>query len=139
MLCEKCSNIHFCRLADCDLIKQEPDRLLEKETAYNLSGCVFYIHHKSKDALQNSNNNGCHFCAMLLDRLFGEHGSSKSSPKYAFARGEVILRRSVVKRWTNRENGFEQWNTGDWIYVQCEDRNITSQCHGDYSGEHQKV
>jgi hypothetical protein len=134
MLCEKCSNIHFRRLAECDLIKQEPDRLLARETAYNTSGCVFYIHHKSKDALRNSSENGCHFCAMLLDRLFGKYGSSNNVGRYAFARGEVILRRSVIERWINEENGFEEWNTKDWVYVQCEDRNISSTSHGEYSG-----
>lgn len=138
MLCEKCSNIHFRRLTDCELVKQEPDRLIVEDTHYNLARPVFYFHHKSKNALQASSEDGCHLCAMLLDRLFGQGGST-SAAEYAFARGEVIFRRSVVDRWIDRENGFEDWNTGDWIYVQCEDRNTTFTCHGDYPGEHYKV
>jgi hypothetical protein len=138
MLCEKCSNVHFRRLADCELIKQEPDRLHTKDTVYNVTCPVFYFHHESKDALRESSEDGCHFCAMLLDRLFGQ-GCSTSAAKYAFARGEVLFRRSVAERWINDKNGLEEWITSDWIYVQCEDRNTTSSCHGNYSGEQKKA
>jgi hypothetical protein len=138
MLCEKCSNIHFRRLADCELIKQEPDRLHTKETHYDISRFVFYFHHESKDALRESSEDGCHFCAMLLDRLFGR-GCSTSAAKYAFARGEVVFSRTIVERWINGENGFEEWNTSDWITVLWEDRYTMSTCHRNYSGEQKKA
>jgi hypothetical protein len=69
MLCEKCSRIHFKRLEDCEIIKQEPERLDGDNGRYNFSGCLFYFHHKSKRDLEYSADNGCHFCEVLLRRV----------------------------------------------------------------------
>lgn len=133
MLCKRCSNIHFRRLAECDLFNEEPDWL---PLADNRSGSVFYILHRSKDALRDSSESGCHFCAMILDRLFGEGGHSGFRSREIWARGEVVFRRTLVDNW-RRGDSFEQWNVDDWIYVQCEDRNITTTWHGrqGYSGK----
>lgn len=134
MLCEKCSNIHFRRLEDCDLIKQEPERLLTTGPE-RVSDYLFYFHQPNKHALEKSSDNGCHFCAMILNRLFGDGRNFEKREEWSFTHGEVILRRDIVEKWINRIDGFERWNTGDWICVQCEDRIVFSTTHGGYSGE----
>lgn len=76
---------------------------------------------------------------MISDRLFGQNCSSVKLAKYAFARGEVVFRRSAMESVLSDEDEFEDWNRGDLIYVQCEDSNATSTCHGQYSGEQSKL
>jgi hypothetical protein len=133
MLCDKCSNIHFKRIEDCEVIRLEPERLRE-DSSYSYSEGVFYFHHKDKEALKRSANQGCHFCEMLRRSLFGE-GSAYSCPLYHFARGEVILRRSIVERWIKKEFGLDEWNRCDWVYVQCGKRNATTTSVLEYVGE----
>lgn len=86
---------------------------------------VFYIHHRSRDALRDSSESSCHFCVMILDRLFGEGGHSGFRSRETKARGEVLFRRMLADNW-GRGDSFEQWNVDNRIYVQCEDRNITT-------------
>jgi hypothetical protein len=110
MLCTKCLNIHFRRLNECGVIKREPGRLLEEDTGYQLSNCLFYFHHDNKQALEASATDGCHFCKMIRDHLFVSVPAPWSFPTFKFAQGEVVFRRSIVDRWLGRENGFEEWN-----------------------------
>jgi hypothetical protein len=65
MLCSKCSNIHFQKVADADspILRDLQQRFSED--------VVCYIHHESVEALWKSSAAGCHFCVMLLDRLTG--------------------------------------------------------------------
>jgi hypothetical protein len=65
MLCSKCSNIHFQKVVDADspVLRDLQERFSED--------VVCYVHHESLEALRKSNADGCHFCAMLLDRLTG--------------------------------------------------------------------
>jgi hypothetical protein len=136
MLCDKCSNIHFKRSEDCDLIKQEPERLKDKDD-YAISGCVFYIHHRDRQELEKSADKSCHFCGMLWGRLFVDpEGSGVLHPSsYSFARRKVILRRSIVESWIEKESGLEGWNKGDWIYINCGDRNATTTSVHEQSGK----
>jgi hypothetical protein len=135
MLCNVCSNIHFERIENCELIQREPDRL-QANPGLHLSLCVFYFHHKDKWTLKKSADEGCHFCGMLWLNLFegGTRIARWSSP-YGFARGEVILRRAIVERWVQQESGVEQWNRQDWIYVQCEEANATTSSTLEYPGK----
>jgi hypothetical protein len=36
---------------------------------YESAHCLYYVHHDDLEAFQESSDNGCHFCAMMLDRL----------------------------------------------------------------------
>jgi hypothetical protein len=134
MLCTKCLNIHFRRLNECEVIKREPERLLDEDTGYRLSNCLFYFHHDNKQALEASAADGCHFCEMIRDHLFVSAPAAWGLPAFKFARGEVVFRRSIVDQWIGRQNGFEEWNESDWIYIQCERRNATTTAHGTYRG-----
>lgn len=149
MLCEKCSNVHFRPLEECDRIKSETDRPRPVDVE-RLSNYVVYYHHESKDALRKSSENGCHFCAMLLDRLRGEPSprgagirerflddfSSAYPLRYTFARGGIIFTRQCMG--LGRRGGFEEWNRTDWFYVHYEKRKITSSFCEQYFGQ-QKV
>lgn len=129
MLCEKCSNIHFRRLRECPEIIKEPSRLTGVDEREN---AVYYFHHKSKDALQKSSENGCHFCAMLVNGLFGQPIDIIMSGKHIFARGEVILVRSVGRTWI-LDDGSRNLNLDDYINIKCEDINITSNIQTEFS------
>jgi hypothetical protein len=125
MLCHKCSNIHFRRfeyweskLANAQWIK---DKLFSN---YRISGCVFYVHHETREALELSSDNGCHFCGMLVGRLSERSYAHNSSGEDSMASSPVVLRRSVVDQWLTEENGMEQWNQQDWIYVHCRARGL---------------
>ncbi len=133
MLCRKCSSIHFQRIEDCEVIQREPARLHNAERNISSSGSVFYFHHDSKKALQASAENGCHFCEMLFRHLF-ESPHYSSRPDYSFVNGEVIFRRSVIEQWIARDNGFQDWNNSDWIYIYCEDSNATTSRLLDFEG-----
>ncbi|KAF2490589.1 HET-domain-containing protein [Lophium mytilinum] len=134
MLCDKCINIHFKRIEECDLIREEPDRLLGTDSV-NIFHCVFYFHHRNRHDLEKSADRGCHFCGMLWGRLLGGDGNGLVS-NYRFARGEVILRRSIVEKWIDDKSGtgLHGWNIGDWIYIQCEEQNFTTTNSETYSG-----
>jgi hypothetical protein len=70
-LCEICSNIHFRRLWDCGFPESKVKNYLDRVYGFGLMGLdkFYYIHHKSKDALEVSAKNGCHFCIMLWRAL----------------------------------------------------------------------
>ncbi|KAF2810918.1 HET-domain-containing protein [Mytilinidion resinicola] len=135
MLCDKCTDIHFKRIEDCDVIRKEPDRLKGSDSI-DIFHCLFYFHHKNRHDLERSADRGCHFCGMLWGRLLGQDGRHGLISKYRFARGEVILRRSIVEKWIDDKSGtgLHDWNKGDWIYIQCEDQNFTTTSSEAYSG-----
>lgn len=120
MLCEKCSNIHFRRLGEWEIVQQNPRRFNKSGEASTSASRVFYFHHESKVALRNSADNGCHFCQMLFSGLF--ETKQRGRWNYGFKRGGVILRRSIVDKWLKKPSGFAEWNRLDWIYVSCEDK-----------------
>jgi hypothetical protein len=135
MLCNICSNIHFRHIENCALIQSEPYRLPpDQREAFTSS--VFYFHHKDKWALKSSADQGCHLCGMLWLNLFENvrRISTRPSP-FVFARREVILRRTVVKRWIQKESGLEHWNREDWIYVYCGGACATTSSILDYQGK----
>jgi hypothetical protein len=131
MLCDKCNNIHFRPLKQCDLIKQEPERLLFEGSKHSIDYYLFYIHHDSLQALRESSENGCHLCAMIHDNLFGEYGLFWKTKPFAFARGEIVFRRLWHPYDLER---FEHWNTYDLGSVLCGDRECYITSHGIYSG-----
>lgn len=134
MLCDKCTSIHFKRIEDCAPIQREPARLESAEGSnIDISGCVFYFHHDSKDALQASAEHGCHFCEMLFRYLF-QMPSESGKSDLSFAKGEVILRRSVIENWLKKDNGMHEWNANDWIYINCEGSKLTTTSWQGYEG-----
>src|SRR5258708_4932236 len=104
MLCGKCRNIHFKR----------PEEHPLRESNGLGAGIVIYFHHKSMDDLKASADEGCHFCAMLFGGFSGTRRGAISD-RYHLPRGEVILKRDVVKKWISEEGGLDEWNTSDWI------------------------
>lgn len=82
MLCNKCDNIHFKRLEDCDHCIQDPGRFQLKqneERAFSVVGdSSFYFHHDSVDALSVSAGRGCHLCCMILAAIKEDEGSWSS-------------------------------------------------------------
>ena len=46
MLCEKCQNLNSRPLHDCELIRQEPDKLLDCDV--DNDNIVVYFHHKAR-------------------------------------------------------------------------------------------
>lgn len=123
MLCEKCSNIHFKPLQDCELPLHN-FVLAERELSdVNESGCVFYFHHDSKQSLQASAEEGCHFCGMLYGHFFRIQRSHRlPAHRYSFSYKGVTLRRSIIENWIARNYGFQGWNDGDWIYINFDDK-----------------
>lgn len=124
MLCDKCQDIHFKPLQDCEVIQQEPERLQGESSIYT-DNIVVYFHHRSKDDLKASADWGCHFCAMLWGSLFEGMGTQYPAT-YHFAGGDVILRRSIIDRWIGEEGGLEEWNSSDWIYIYCNGKTGTT-------------
>ena len=131
MLCDKCTSIHFKHIGDCAPIQREPARVVSADI--DISGSVYYFHHDSKDALQASAEGGCHFCEMLFRYLF-EMPSEGINYDRSFAKGAVILRRSVVEKWLKKDNGIHEWNANDWIYITCEDRKLITTSRQGYEG-----
>lgn len=118
MLCEKCSNIHFKPLKECDLYLQEPSVSARVRMSIYESGSLFYFHHNFRDALQASAEDGCHFCGMLYGHLFHLPGIHRRPHySYPFAYDGVVLRRSIVDNWLVKPNGFQEWNDINWIYI----------------------
>ena len=124
MLCHKCQNIHFKRLEDCEIIQQEPARLVG-DSSHDIHCIVVYFHHKSKNDLKASADRGCHFCAMLWGCLFEGKGTQILA-HHCFTRGEVFLRRVVFDKWISEEGSFEEWNESDWIYASCDGRQVVT-------------
>lgn len=133
MLCDKCTSIHFKRIGDCAPIQREPVRLESAKGSIDRSGPVFYFHHDSKEALQASAEDGCHFCEMLFRYLF-EMSSHSANHKLSFAKGEVILRRSVIEKWLKQDYGIHEWNANDWIYINYEDSRLITTSRQGYEG-----
>lgn len=125
MLCQKCSNIHFRALEDCDVIQSDPTRLDNLSDSDHTYDRLFYFHHDSREALEASAATGCHFCEMLHRNMFQERQDSRSA-ELSFSRGELILRRSVAKKWLSKEDGIRDWNANDWIFVHCGNRTLTT-------------
>lgn len=119
MLCQKCSNIHF--------EKHERHPFREKRgSELDLdfySGYLLYFHYDSVHDLRASAEEGCHFCAILLD-AFLEHVKvfPRTTPD-TWASGEVILKRRILKRRVNLSSGRANWwsNLDDWIHAYCGD------------------
>ena len=134
MLCDKYTSIHFKRIEDCAPIQQEPARLESAEGSnIDISGCVFYFHHDSKDALQASAEHACHFFEMLSRYLFQMPSNSvKYGP--SFAKGEVMFRRSVIEKWLKKDNGIHEWNANGWIYIYCEDSKLMTTSRQGFEG-----
>ncbi|KAF2839466.1 hypothetical protein M501DRAFT_803608 [Patellaria atrata CBS 101060] len=69
MLCEKCTTITFKPFEDCEL----DGKLLEIEQLNDPSlsqSSVFYFHHEDEGELRRSAASGCHFCVMIMHKLF---------------------------------------------------------------------
>ena len=133
MLCDKCSSVHFKRIEDCAPIQREPARLESPKESFGGSDAVFYFHHDSKDALQASAENGCHFCEMLCRYLF-DMQPRKANSGLSFAKGEVVLLRSVVEKWLKQDNGIHEWNANDWIFIDYEDSRLITTSRQGYEG-----
>ncbi|KAI2777652.1 hypothetical protein F4815DRAFT_281195 [Daldinia loculata] len=118
MLCDVCRNIHFRSPRKCGLKKK---RVMKKDIHFDFDLDLFYIHHKSRIVLKQSMDLGCHFCAMLWDRLFGFGHTrfatmTREFDEDVFPGGEVIFRREsrYSATWP-----MENWNIDDWIYIYC--------------------
>lgn len=123
MLCEKCSNIHFRPLKDYELPLHNMELLEPGRSTINERGCVFYFHHDSEDSLQASADEGCHFCGMLYGHVFGFSTRHRlPAHRYSFLYKGVTLRRSVIENWLAKDNGYQEWNDGDWIYIDFDDK-----------------
>jgi hypothetical protein len=135
MLCNICSNIHFKPIENCELIQREPYRMRQDQQDVFIDS-VFYFHHKDKRALESSADQGCHFCGMLWLNLFEDDDVIlRDSPRFVFARGEIILRRDVMERSIQEESEHERWNREYWISVHYEEKYMTTSNILDYQGK----
>lgn len=112
MLCKKCSNIHLQPLGDCEVIKRSPEMLLEKHETDD--DALFYFHHPSRVALERSAEAGCHFCAMMFDRLFGDARTGSTTRfEGRFVWDGVLFHHVPTAKWSFYVNG------GFGILVSC--------------------
>lgn len=120
-LCEKCSNIRFTEIRELDISRT--------------STSVFYFHHASKEALFTSAQHGCHFCAMLWQRLFRTLPGFQANTSRADQTVKTVIFRKLTfpEQWADPDK-FVSWNRNDCIYISCEDQEVIADCVKEISG-----
>ncbi|KAH8587072.1 heterokaryon incompatibility protein-domain-containing protein [Bisporella sp. PMI_857] len=127
MLCDKCSEIHFRRLRECDIPLDELPEKFRYNSQYQ-GESVYYFHHKDKFALEASADRGCHFCGMIWGNLFGSFTGHVEYIPESFADKKVFIRRSWRQAWLVKE-GADALECTEWLVVCCEGRKTYSSFH----------
>lgn len=158
MLCDKCRNIHFRPLEDCDFFAQHLDRfqvtqdgrhmkdeyvmysyhndksVVQRKWSFSdLSKVLFSFHHESIHALRASASQGCHFCGMMSVHLNDKGG--KPRPRFFFQHGEVVLSRLIDRHGLGTDNIDEDVD-GNHFDIHWDDMTWTTVIRYNYNGKH---
>ena len=81
---------------------------------------VFYFHHPSQKSMDESVRQGCHFCAIISNLLFGG-GGDRSYHGIPGLGDRIVLTGSWLDKWALEKNAIGRF-VHDFIHVQFGDK-----------------